>query len=408
MKKILCLLLAVLIALTLAGCTENAIEEEIPEPNPNPKPDKESYKIVFYTYHESDLWEEFHVAQMLARQNPENFIHETFPHNSSLLEDKAEIISKGLELIQDPAVKVMITDFAGSYAWGQADFGLDFKDIFAQLKAARPDLLLITVVQPNAKAMSIEPNLDILACSDLVISIDEPSMCRNAVRQAHKLDAETMVVYYDSGDDRPRFSLDLIREIIEEECDKLSLTYVEVWFGDGATPGFYSYGGTDVKTKIDTYGINTNFFPYNIGHVSIIICDAMVQGAICAQYGVPSITWLIDGVSPIDYLSENPVRPYEDLDWLIEEIKTNVAKLGTTGRLSNWPVPPSMLSLKAALEYAIDYCEGEMNDNPDLATMRGYFDRAMESYGFGDIGCEVNQHPEHDNYFMFTEGYIVF
>ena len=65
-------------------------------------------------------------------------------------------------------------------------------------------------------------------------------------------------------------------------------------------------------------------------------------------------------------------------------------------------------STTAAIEYAIKYCEGKTDGKADLEVMRDCFKKGMEQYDAADIGFEVKQHPDYENYFLFTEDYIVF
>ena len=67
-----------------------------------------------------------------------------------------------------------------------------------------------------------------------------------------------------------------------------------------------------------------------------------------------------------------------------------------------------MLAMTSAVEYAIKYCEGKTKDRADIESTRECFSKGMETYNAAGTGFELNQHPDYDNYFMFTEDYIVF
>jgi hypothetical protein len=99
---------------------------------------------------------------------------------------------------------------------------------------------------------------------------------------------------------------------------------------------------------------------------------------------------------------------FGDLEWTVAQMKALVEKSGMSGRFATWRVPFSMAATSAAVEYAIGYCEGEIESKTDIAAMRGCFKKAMEMYNADDIGFELNVDVEHNNHFMFTEDYIVF
>ena len=142
MKKLLCMLLAALMVLTMASF---AMAEEAA-----------SYKIAILTGTTSQGEEEFTAASKLLEEYPDKVVTDTYPDNFS--SEVETTISKLIAFASDPEVKAII--------FVQAVQGA--VSAFTQIRDSlgRDDILLIAGVPAEDPA-------DISAAADIVLAVDE-------------------------------------------------------------------------------------------------------------------------------------------------------------------------------------------------------------------------------------------
>ena len=142
MKKLLCMLLAALMVLSVAGF---AMAE-----------DSSSYKIAVLTGTTTQGEEEYYAATSLIEKYGDKIVHDTYPDNFS--SEVETTISKLIAFASDPDVKAII--FVQAVQGGVS--------AFTQIKESlgRDDILLIAGVPAE------DPG-DISAAADIVLAVDE-------------------------------------------------------------------------------------------------------------------------------------------------------------------------------------------------------------------------------------------
>jgi hypothetical protein len=262
--------------------------------------------------------------------------------------------------------------------------------------------------------------------TDLELSIDQKATAIKAVEQAKQIGATACIdytapdhrYYHDDGELYMESRiLPEIRETIKAECEKQGMDYVEQLGPDFVhyipMPGtsLIQWPSDTIFDKIDAYGKDICFFSSQCRTQNgLVWCglDPTIKG-IVVQLCHPGLFHKYtefkreySAVSIID--NENQ---FGDLEWIIKQMKSKLEERKAFGRFATWRVPFTMAATTAAVEYAIGYCEGEIESKTDLNAMRSCFEKAMEIYNAKDIGFELDIDPEHDNNFMFTEDYIV-
>ena len=99
---------------------------------------------------------------------------------------------------------------------------------------------------------------------------------------------------------------------------------------------------------------------------------------------------------------------YLDFDWIISQITTKFNELGVSGRFAFTPAPFSMVSITAAIEYAMAYCSGIISDKVSPETVQMSLQRAFRIYGFDDVGFELRQAEPDSNVFLYATEYMVY
>ncbi|WP_422446210.1 DUF3798 domain-containing protein [Thermoanaerobacterium sp. DL9XJH110] len=387
MKKVLAFLM-VLMVFGLASCGR-------PSPGTDDgsagRSDGKKFKIAVYTSTVSQNEEEFRAAEKMAKKYPDIVVTQTYPDNFT--KEQETVIANALSLVSDPDVKalVMVQAIPGACA------------AFEKVREARPDVLLI------AGTPGEDPDM-IAKKADIVMQGDELAMGYTIPAQARKMGATTFVHY-----SFPRhMSYPLLaqrREIFKSECEKLGIKFVDATApdptGDAGVPGAQQFILEDVPRKVQEYGKDTNFFSTNCAMQEPLIKACLETGAIFAQQCCPSPYHGYPGALGID------VKGHEgDVDYLIEQIKAEIAEKGGTGRFSTWPVPLAMMEVEAGVEYAKQWCEGKITSKNDadalkkiLSEIAGGYKITFNTYtGKDKDGNDV----KYDNFYMILSDFITF
>lgn len=397
LKKVLANVLALTLTLTLAACgTQAPAAPATPEPTKAAEPTKAeepakpNYKIAIYTNTVSQNEEEFRSGEQAAKKYPGMIVTQTMPDN--FMKEQETLIANAVSLVSDPAVKALIMN----QSVGGAAAAFD------KVRAVRPDVLLIAIQPVETDVMPSK--------ADILLQADELNMGYAMPAQAQKLGAKTFVHY-----SFPRhMSYPLLaqrKEIFKAECEKLGIEFVDATApdptGDAGLPGAQQFIIEDVPRKVAEYGKDTNFFSTNCGMQEPLIKTALAEGAIVAQQCCPSPYHGYPGALGIQI----PEDKAGDVEFIIGEIKAKVGAKGGTGRYSTWPIPISMLSTAAGVEYAIMYAEGKLKDKNDPEALKKAYEAA------GGTGIQFTNYTEkdkdgkevkHDNFYLLLCDYITF
>lgn len=394
MKKVLALVLALVMVLSLAACAKPAAPAETSAGGEQAaeQPKAEKFKIAVYTGTVSQGEEEFRAAEKMAAKYPDIVVTQTYPDNFT--KEQETVIANALALVSDPDVKalVMVQSVPGACA------------AFEKVREMRPDVLIIGGVPGE------DPDM-IAKKADIVMQGDELAMGYTIPAQAQKLGAKKFVHY-----SFPRhMSYPLLaqrRDIFKAECEKLGMEFVDATApdptGDAGVPGAQQFILEDVPRKVAELGKDTNFFSTNCAMQEPLIKSVLEQGAIYAQQCCPSPYHGYPGALGIEIPSEKA----GDVDFIVEQIKAKIAEKGGTGRFSTWPVPMNMMFVEAGVEYAKAWCEGTITSKNDgdalkkiCSDIAGGSEMQFTTYtGKDKDGNDVS----FDNFYMILSDFITF
>ncbi len=409
MKKALSLLLAAAMATSLVACSsssdstgttqseasqaessaQSAAEGESAEGSEGESEEAaESYdfKIGILTSTVSQAEEEYRAAETIKEKYGDMIIHQTFPDKAA--SEQETTISIAMSMAADPDVKAIICNTAmeGTAA------------AMERVREARPDILLLAGVPSEAPDVICE-------AADLVFHPDVAEMGAQVAEAAAEMGAKTLVHY--SFPRHMAQPLNIARhDRMKEKCEELGITFV-----DGTSPDPMSDAGIaatqqyileDVPRKVEEYGVDTAFFGTNAGQQEPL-CKAVFESkAIYPLPDNPSVFYAFPGALGI----EVPEDKKGDVAYMQEQISAILAENGMSGRMGVWSVPMHTMFLNCALEYAIDYCNGEFTEKADLDK----FTEIFGNFAGGEVSVRKYTDPEsgttYDNFFVVLGTFV--
>lgn len=387
MKKKLASVLAVAMAASLVGCSGTASEQTVTaQAEAGSGEATEDFKIGIMTATVSQSEEEYRAAENLKEKYGEMIIHQTFPDKAA--SEQETTISVALALAADPEVKAIICNTAmeGTAA------------AMEKVREKRPDILIMAGVPSES------PDV-ICQAADLVFHPDVVEMGAQVAEVAAEMGATTVVHY--SFPRHMAQPLNIARhDRMKETCEELGLNFV-----DGTSPDPQSDAGVaatqqyileDVPRKVEEYGTDVAFFGTNAGQQEPL-CKAVFEAkAIYPLPDNPSVFYAFPGALGI----EVPEDKKGDVAYMQEQISAKLAESGMEGRMGAWSVPMHTMFLNCAVEYAMDYCNGEFTERADLEK----FTQIFSDFAGGDVSVrrytdpETNQ--EYNNFFVVLGKFI--
>ena len=367
MKKLLCMLLAALMVLTMASF---AMAEEAA-----------SYKIAILTGTTSQGEEEFTAASKLAEENPGVVLHDTYPDNFS--SEVETTISKLIAFASDPDVKAII--------FVQAVQGA--VSAFTQIRDSlgRDDILLIAGVPAEDPA-------DISAAADIVLAVDEIGCGYQVADKAAEWGCDVIVHY--------SFARHLSYETIVAKRDAMKMTaegygieFVERDCpdptGDAGMSGAQAAVLEDVPKVMQEYaGKKVCFYCTNCG-IQVALQQAVLAAGDDAYYALPCCPSPFHGYQEAFGLDAT----YGDVEGAIVNLANFLDEKGATGRFSTWAIPVNMSMINASFEYACAYAEGEIEGKLDEAFLTQCFSDAAGSEAVLGVYTDATG-TEQSNYYL--------
>ena len=329
MKKLLCMLLAALMVLTMASF---AMAEEAA-----------SYKIAILTGTTSQGEEEVTAATKLVETyGAEKVLHDTYPDNFS--SEVETTISKLIAFASDPDVKAII------FVQGVQGAVSAFTQIKDSL--GRDDILLIAGVPAEDPA-------DISAAADIVLAVDEIGCGYQVADKAAEWGCDVIVHY--------SFARHLSYETIVAKRDAMKMTaegygieFVERDCpdptGDAGMSGAQAAVLEDVPKVMQEYaGKKVCFYCTNCG-IQVALQQAVLAAGDDAYYALPCCPSPFHGYQEAFGLDAT----YGDIEGAIVNLANFLDESGATGRFSTWAIPVNMSMINASFEYACAYAEGKI------------------------------------------------
>ena len=387
MKKVISLLLALTMTVSLVACSSAsapaetapaATEEEAATEEATTEEASADYKIGIITGTVSQGEEEYQAAQNMKAKYGDMIVTATYPDNFST--ETEQTIATVTNMAADPAVKAIV--FVQAVPGATAAIN--------KVKETRDDILFITGVCAEDPAV-------IAAAADICMLVDEIAMGTTIIDEAQKMGAKTFV--HISFERHLGYATIAGRQAgFKARCAELGIEYVEATApdptGDAGVTGAQAWVTENIKVYVDQYGKDTAFFCTNCSMQVPLIQQVAELGAIYPQQCCPSPYHAYPSAFNISTEGHEGDVPY-----MLEQITAKVAEYGNTGRMATWEVPINMMMIEAGVEYAIKYIEGDITSRCDeealLAEMKLIAGDATTVSHYSDDST-----PELENFFM--------
>ena len=368
MKKLLCMLLALVMVLAVASF---ASAEETA-----------NYKIAILTGTTSQGEEEVTAATKLVETyGADKVLHDTYPDNFS--SEVETTISKLINFASDPEVKAII------FVQGVQGAVSAFTQIKDSL--GRDDILLICGVPAEDPA-------DISAAADIVLAVDEIGCGYQVADKAAEWGCDVIVHY--------SFARHLSYETIVAKRDAMKMTaegygieFVERDCpdptGDAGMSGAQAAVLEDVpKVMQECAGKKVCFYCTNCG-IQVALQQAVLAAGDDAYYALPCCPSPFHGYQEAFGLDAT----YGDIEGAIVNLANFLDENGATGRFSTWAIPVNMSMINASYEYACAYAEGKIEGKLDEAFLTQCFSDAAGSEAVLGVYTDATG-TEQSNYYL--------
>jgi hypothetical protein len=311
----------------------------------------EGFKIGIMTGTVSQGEDEFRAGQMLAKKYGARVKHVTYPDN--FMQEQETVIAQLVGLASDPGVKVIVM--------GQA------------IPGAIAGLRKIREMRPDIRVAFVEPHEDpaiVNAEVDICVQPDQLARGRTIIATAKQMGVTDFVHY-----SFPRhMSMELLarrRDIMKKTCEENGIRFHFVTAPDpmaeGGLPATQQFILEDVPREVKKLGAKTAFFSTNCGMMDPLIKSVLATGAYFPEQCCPSPTHGYPTALGIAI----PPDKAGDMPFINAENKRIIAEHDLSGHFATWPVPESMLALRAMTDLLVDSVDGKA-DYKDPGTVQRY------------------------------------
>ena len=344
MKKFVCILLAIVMILALAGCGETKTDETI--------------HIGIVTGSVSQSEDDRRGAEAFQKKYGEDMVKlAIYPDNFT--EELETTIQTIVNLSDDPNMKAIIVN--------QAVPGTT--EAFRKIKEVRPDIICIA-------GESHEDLPEIGSAADLVSNNDFVARGYLIIRTAHELGCDTFVhisfprhMSYETMSRRVA--------VMKAACEEFGMEFVLETAPDPTTDvgvaGAQAYILEKVPEWVEKYGKNAAYFCTNDAHTEPLLKQLLEYGGYFIEADLPSPTMGYPGALGLDLTAEAG-----DYAKILAKVESSIVEKGGAGHFGTWAYSYGYTVSAGLAEHALNVIKGESElcDMDDIA-------KAFEVYSPG-------------------------
>ena len=410
MKKLVCMMLVIMMAMCLVSCGSAPATEPVPaadagqtaETLSDGASDEDTDKaddeadteggsdffrigIVTGSYAQSEddrrgaeaFREKYGDDSVTIAIYPDNFTEE--------LDTTVQIIT---DMADDPSIRAIIVN--------QAVDGTT--EAFRQIKEKRPDILCIA-------GEAYEDFEDISETADLVVNSDFVARGYLMIRSAHELGCDTFVhISFPRHLDYESVARQVA--IMKAACEEFGMDFEMEEAPDPTTdvgvPGAQQFITEHVPGWVDKYGENTAYFCTNDAHTEPLIRSLMKYGGYFIEADLPSPLMGYPGALDLDMSDEAG-----DFEKITSTIEDAVVSNGGAGRFGTWTYSYGYTVSAGLAEHARNVIlgESELTDINDLAKAYGVFSPGAEWNGSNYTDAGTGERYE-NTFLIYQDTYI--
>ncbi len=377
MKKLLCILLAAMMALSMVAMA-SAEEAE-----------KKDYSIAVITGTMSQSVDERGAAMMLQKKYGEDVVKTaTYPDNFT--EEKETTIQTIVNFADDPTVKAIVVC--------QAVPGV--AEAFRQVKERRDDIICL------AGESQEDPSL-ITSAADLTVMNDFVARGYLIIKTAKELGCDTFVHI-----SFPRHmgieSLSRRLAVMKAAGEELGVNVVEETAADPLSdvgiPGAQQQILEKAPEWIEKYGVNSAYFCTNDAHTAPLLKQLLEYGGYFVEADLPSPLMGYPDALGIEF-SDDDMSNYE---YLLKSVEDAIVAKGGEGRFGTWAYSYTYTLTAGLAEHAMNVIEGkaELLEIDDVSDALAVYSPGAEWNG--SYYTDANTGVKTENYLLiYQDTYIM-
>lgn len=360
LKKVLAASMAIVMAVSLAACGSSnsgttttaapAASETKAEEAGSAEAAEEggNYKIGLMISPLATREEYYRTAEMLVEQyGADKFVMDVYPENP---QDEQEVtISKSLNIAMDPDVKVMIFDSA------------DIGTIAAvnKIKEERPDLKILF-------GSLNEDVYEMAKVGDLMLTIDPELYGESVAQMAVDAGAEHFIFYsfarHMSNSMKVRY-LEAMKKVCEDNGVAFEQVTMPDPMGDAGITGAQQFMLESIPSLMDQYGTKNIAYFATVSTIQESMLKTIVEnGGIYPCHTDPSPFSAFSGALGLEIDDEHKY----DAEYVTDLITKKLAEYNMNGRVGGWEKSLVRCEMEFLFQYAMDYCEGKVNETDGL------------------------------------------
>jgi hypothetical protein len=197
------------------------------------------------------------------------------------------------------------------------------------------------------------------------------------------------------------------RDSMIAECKKLGIEFIFATAPDptkeGGVPAAQQFILEDVPRQIKRYGKDTAFFCTNDAQTEPLIKKSLEGGAMFTEPDVPSPIMGYPGALGLKIPSDKA----GDFGFINSQIRSAVKKLGATGRAASWPIPVTILSMKAAADLYFQN-NGDKSKFRDKAYLTQFLNKTAQDLAKEKVSVSITTYPGTQNYQLILLDSIIY
>lgn len=335
--------------------------------------------------------EYYRTAEMLIDEyGADKFIMDVYPENPQ--NEQEVTISKALNIAMDPDVKVMIFDSADIGTIAAVD----------KIKEERPELKVLF-------GSLNEDVYEMAKVGDLMLSLDPDLYGRSVAQMAVNAGAKHFIFYsfarHMSNSLKVRH-LEAMKSVCEENGVAFEQVTMPDPMGDAGVSGAQQFLIEDIPARMDQYGTKDIAYFATVSTIQESMLKTVVEnGGIYPCHTDPSPFSAFSGALGLEI---DDAHKY-DAEYVTNLISEALAAYGENGRVGGWEVSMIRCEMEFLFEYAIAYCEGEVNEvdgQPDKDKVQ---ELLVKCYGdTAQVANYVNEETGEEYPNLFTVGRDVY
>ena len=402
MKKLITLLLAVAMLLTLAACGNSSAPSTAQDSTASQDSEAatdgeagDTFKIGIVTGTVSQSEDDRRGAEAFqAMYGEDRVVLATYPDNFT---DEVETtIQKIAGLADDPDMKAIIVN--------QAVPGTT--EAFRQVKERRPDIICIA-------GEAHEDLPEIGSAADLVCNNDFVARGYLIIRTAHELGC-TDFVHISFPRHMAYETMSRRVAVMQKACEEFGMTFHQETAPDPTSDvgiaGAQAYILEKVPEWVQTYGTQTAYFCTNDAHTEPLLKQLFEYGGYFIEADLPSPLMGYPGALGLDLTEEAG-----DFEKILAKVESAVVEAGGAGRFGTWAYSYGYTTSAGLAQHAMNVINGEsdLTDMDDIAKAYEVFSPGAEWNGSGYTNATTGVKAENiflvyqDTYIMGDPGYYM-